>query len=171
MVQKWLATVSVLAVLAAGPAKADVIYTFFDSASPSTVDLDFSVADQLSPANPTEPLLSTSGVFASDFVGGTGVYSQGSPGFQPAILARGMGAFRASEFFTGFPFGNPANGVPGNGTFPVLGEINDSSTASQSVATISGVPAAVPEPSSMILLLAGLLSLGWALRVRAAPRQ
>ena len=76
MVQKWLATVSVLAVLAAGPAKADVIYTFFDSASPSTVDLDFSVADQLSPANPTEPLLSTSGVFASDFVGGTGVYSQ-----------------------------------------------------------------------------------------------
>ena len=169
MAQKWLAALFVLAVLTAGSAKADVIYTFFDLVSPSTVDLDFSVAAQLSLANPSEPLLSTSGVFASEFVGGTSFYLQGAPGFIPEINVIGSDSFSATVIFSGFPFGNPSNGAPGNGTFPVIGNIFPSET-NLSVATIAGVPVSpVPEPSSMILLLAGLLGLGWALRLRAAP--
>jgi hypothetical protein len=153
MVRKLFAAAVILGGLTAGPAKATVTYTFFDSTSPSTVDLDFTVAAQLSPTNSTEALLSTSGVFAADFTGGSASYLQGPPGFQPTIDV-GNGNLSAVVSFDSFPFGDSANGVPGNGSFSVGGEITElifvplslNTLANLGEATISGIPSAVPAP-------------------------
>ena len=85
------------------------------------------------------------------------------PGYQPLVTATTiLGILTATELFTGFPYGNPSNGVPGNGSFPVDGAIVTSSgmvLADTSLATISDVPARVPEPASLVLLATGLLGL------------
>jgi len=165
MTQKWLAAAAVLAALISGPAKADVTYIFFDSSSPSTVDLGFTVADQLSPTNPTEPFLSTSGVFAADFAGGAASYFQGPPSLEPAIDAA-EGNFASEELFPTLVV------VPGNGSYPVSGVIYTTSgaLAYQSAAAISGVP----EPGSWALLITGLAGLAFLRSRRAggmdAPR-
>jgi len=172
MVRKTLVAAAILGALTAGPAKATVTYTFFDLTSPSTVDLDFTVAAQLSLINSREPLLSSSGVFASDFTPAFATLVQGSPILQPTIgIISGTpdheGQFASLSTFVGFPPSHPT-AVPGNGSFPVAGYIvtgiPSMVIASFGEATISGVPSRVPEPTSLILLSSGLIGLGLALR-------
>ena len=172
--RKTFIAVAIFAGLAAGPAKASVTYTFFDLSSPSTIDLDFTVTAQLSLINPTQPLLSSSGVFASDFAPGFATLIQGPPILQPTIgIISGTpgdeGNFASLSTFTSFPPSHPT-GVPGNGSFPVTGYIVTgipaTVVASFGEATVSGVPSRVPEPTSLILLSSGLIGLGLALRGR-----
>ena len=113
------AAVSCLAaVVANAPAKADVTYLFFDASAPTTVDLGFTVATQLSLSETPETFISTSGVFGSDYAGGNASYLQGPVGFQPALRFSAPNGFGGAYFFTSFPFGDPSNGVPGNGSYP-----------------------------------------------------
>lgn len=86
IVRKWVAAVFILGSVVSGPVKADVVYAWSGKFAPSTLDLDFIVAAQLFPTNSAEPLLSTSGVFASHFTGGSASYLQRSPGSQPEIV-------------------------------------------------------------------------------------
>jgi hypothetical protein len=71
------------------PADAAVTYTFFDEAQPATVDLEFTVASQLSPSAPVQTMTDIMGVFASDFTGQTAEYLQGPPGHQPVLDSSG----------------------------------------------------------------------------------
>ncbi len=125
MVQKWLSTLLIAAGLGCGPANSAVTYTVFDEFSPSTVDLGFSVASQLSLTEAPEALANVTGAFASDFVGESAGYLQGPPGHQPVIDINGLNGFFADMAFTSFPFGEASNGVLGNGVSSISGDIND----------------------------------------------
>jgi len=83
MLPKLLIGSAILGGLTIGQAKATVTYSFFDAIHRSTVDLDFTVSAPLSPANSTEPLLSTGSFLASEFAGGFATYLQG-----PRLSAR-----------------------------------------------------------------------------------
>ena len=164
MVKKWLIASSLVGCLISGHSKANVIYTFFDAAAPSTIDLEFQTTNQLSHTNTPQPMLDISGALASDFAGGTARYAQGPPGFQPTILSTTSVA-TVILTFTGFPFGNSANGVPGNGSFSIAGTAfalpSFDILANIGSATISGVPVQpIAEPASLALLLPGLGLLG-----------
>lgn len=67
MLLKWLPAAIILGALVCAPAKADVTYTFFDGAHPEMVDLEFTVATQLSPTETPEQLLSVGGAYDADF--------------------------------------------------------------------------------------------------------
>jgi len=157
---KWL-PLAIVAGFASVWARADVTYTFFDFINPTQVDLSFSVATQLATNNQIELMMNVGGPFASDFTGQSVEYGQGSPGFQPSIntfIPPGLGVT-----FTSFPFGDPSNGAPGNGTFPVRGAIFNPNgpfdLADFGSAHISGVPSSAPEPGSLALLGTALLLL------------
>jgi hypothetical protein len=164
MVKKWLIASSLVGCLISGHSKANVIYTFFDLVTPSTIDLEFQTTNQLSLTNASQPMLDISGALASDFAGGTATYAQGPSGFQPTI--RSITSVAAVNLtFTDFPFGDSANGVPGNGSFSIIGEVlalpSLDILAVIESATISGVPVQpVAEPASLALLLPGLGLLG-----------
>jgi len=155
------AAVSCLAaVVANASAKADVTYLFFDASAPTTVDLGFTVATQLSPTETRETFISTSGVFGSDYVGGNAQYGQGPPGFVPTLFLSSPRGSGGEAHFTSFPFGDPSNGVPGNGSYPIGSgflSFPDGSVELGS-ATISGVP----EPSTWAMMLLGFAGLGYA---------
>jgi hypothetical protein len=86
---------------------------------PSHADLGFSVASQLKTDLQVETMLNIGGVFASFFVGDSAEYMQGSPSFQPRIVTEfPPPAIVFCVTFTSFPFDDPSNGAPGNGTFP-----------------------------------------------------
>src|SRR5260370_11963637 len=125
MVQKWRPTLLIFAGLWCVPANSAVTYTFFDELSPSTVDLGFSVASQLSPTEAPEALANVTGAFASDFVGESAGYLQGPPGRQHVIDINGLNGFFADIAFISFPFGEASNGVPSNGASSISGDIND----------------------------------------------
>ncbi|HEY7391709.1 MAG TPA: hypothetical protein VH640_24550 [Bryobacteraceae bacterium] len=115
------------------------------------------------------------GFLASRFTGSLVSYIQAAPGFQPQLLAFGtpLNTFQAT--FTGFPLGNPSNGVPGNGTFSVTGNIHQfvvfplpphtAILANLGSATVSGVPVTpVPEPGFASILSLGIAAAWFAAR-------
>jgi hypothetical protein len=169
MMRKWLAAI-VLGFLAGGPAKADVTYEFFDLSAPF-LDLEFTVAKQLSPTATRETFLSVGGLYGSDFDGGTVEYLQGPPSYVPILHWSSPSRDSGTFSFTGFPDGNPSNGVPGNGSFPGDGELDfpglpPSPIAFLGSATISGVP----EPATWVLLALGFLGLAAAPSLRSRCR-
>lgn len=150
----------VLGLLACGAAKADVTYMFFDASDPTTVDLEFTVAAQLSPATQMETFISVGGAFASDFAGGGAAYLPHGPR---------LGFSSSNGFSGGFIFtGLPPDAVPGNGSFSGSGSLgvpDEPAVASLGSAAISGVTT-VPEPSTWALLSLGFLGLA-ALSLRS----
>ena len=147
MAPKWLLSAFVLGLLGCGTARSEVTYMFFDAHHTSTVDLEFAIASQLSLLNPSEPLISTGGVFGADFVGAEAELDQGPP---VSVFVSDSTPFAAQFAFTSIHFGEP-----GNGDFPISGFILENSDALASIgsATVSGVP--VPEPSTWVLLIVG----------------
>jgi hypothetical protein len=172
---RWLLAGAALGFLAPASGRADVVYTFFDKTTPTQVDLSFTVTSQLKTNGQTEPMMDVGGVFASDFTGRSMGYGQGAPGHQPTFSATGTPAtIRFEATFTGFPFGDPSNGAPGNGAFPVDGNIHQIifvppfsvTLADLGSATISGVGVVVPEPG-----FAGIVSVGLAAVLFAARKR
>jgi len=141
------------------------MYTFFDENNPTQVDLSFSVGTQLATSGQSEPLMTIGGLFASDFTGQSIRYLQGPPGFQPVLQSNGNPFI--SAIFSSFPFGNPSNGAPGDGTFPVSSSILEFvgtdliDLADQGSVTISGVPSNTPLPAALPLFASGLGGLGF----------
>jgi hypothetical protein len=148
-----------------GPAKADVTYTFFDESSPATVDLEFTVATQLTTNLQTEDFLSVGGAYGPDFDGGKTYLSVnpindfGGLVFEPPSSTSIIGG--------GFQFN--VVGGPGNGDFAGEGEIYAGivTLATLGSASVSGVaPSAIPEPAAWVLLSFGFLGLA-TLRLRS----
>jgi hypothetical protein len=113
--------------------------------------------------------LISGGVFGSDFGGGIVDYEQPLISHQPTLIVTGSGSNSATIAFTDFPFGNPSNGVPGNGNFHVSGVITDSAgtLARLGSATVAGVP----EPTTWVMLMvgAGAMMAGFKGRRKLAP--
>jgi hypothetical protein len=158
MAPRWLSAAIMFGCLACGSAKADVTYTFFDAKDPTTVDLEFAVASQLSHTASLETLLSIGGAFGSDFAGGSALYLQRSPTFLPIVtFFSGNSMFFGNFVFTSFPSGDPSNGAPGDGAFAgqgLIGALGGGQIASLGAATVSGVP----EPATWALLVLGLVA-------------
>jgi hypothetical protein len=162
MTHRWLAAALIFGLLACGPAKADVIYTFLDSDPDLGVDLEFSVDAQLSPANSPQAFDSLGGLYGPNFAGGQVRFN-----LTPARELQFVGA-DISGVFIFFA------GVPGNGHFGGSGIIYDRPDltgvplAGLGEMTVSGAPvgASVPEPVIWALLSLGFLGLA-ALRVRS----
>jgi hypothetical protein len=149
-----------------------VTYEFFDASHPTTVDLEFTVATQLSHTTSLEPFLSVGGVFGSDFAGGTALYLQRSPAFLPTVtFFSGNSMFFGNFVFTSFPSGDPSNGAPGDGGFPGQGLIGSLSTRGQVASMGSATVSGVPEPATWALLGLGFAGLAAArLRTRRDGR-
>jgi PEP-CTERM motif len=169
MSRKWLAALSLLAALAPTAGKADVTYTLYDGA---TMELSFTVANQLlttGDGDISEPMLSVSGPQAGFFTGVKAGFAQsGPPGYQPTMHfgSFAVGVYVHVIFLSGYPFGDPSNGTPGNGAYTTSGNIAalgfDPVYANIDSATISGIPvrpSPVPEPATWALLTAGFASL------------
>jgi hypothetical protein len=166
MAPKWLSAAIVLGCLACGSAKANVTYSFFDATDPATIDLEFTVASQLSHAASFETFLSVGGAFGSDFGLGTALYTQPAPSFQPVVTFFAADSMFFGNFvFTSFPFGNPSNGAPGDGGFSgqgSIGQLGGGTIASLGLATVSGVP----EPATWALFALSFVGLA-AARLRS----
>jgi hypothetical protein len=167
MAQKWLAAAIVFGCAVWGPsAKADVTYMLLDASDPTMVDLEFTVASQLSPAAGWQDFLSVSGYWGDNFPDGQVDYMLSSKG-EPTLSLFSPAGFYGNFTFTGLP----PNSVPGNGSFSGSGTIGGPRIPVLSTlgsAAISGVPA-VPEPGTWVLLSLGFVGLAAAAMARRRP--
>jgi hypothetical protein len=154
MTKKWLAAAIILGGLGSGPAKANVTYTLFDMDTPTTVDLEFTVATQLSLTETPETFLSVGGVYGSDYAGAQAEYMLAAS--NPVI------SFSNLSFGGDFVFTSTST-TPGNGSFLGGGNLftlSGDSLAFLVSATVSGAPVIpVPEPSTWALLCLGFSGL------------